>query len=132
MPRRPRERQRRASREPEREPELPLGEARDLPLPETRMSGAGPAALMSETTPGEPMPGLATPEQLQQLRDAEGVEAERIFLELMIAHHQGGVEMASAVIERSEHPVVVDLAAGMVRAQQSEVDYMTELLEARS
>lgn len=83
-------------------------------------------------TPGEPMPGLATPEQLQQLRDASGVEAERLFLELMIAHHQGGVEMASAVIERSKHPVVVDLATSMVRAQQSEVDYMTELLEARS
>ena len=83
-------------------------------------------------TPGEPMPGLATPEQMQQLRDAEGVEAERLFLELMIAHHRGGVEMAEAVIERSEHPVVLDLAGGMVRVQQSELDYMTELLEARS
>ena len=42
--------------EPEREPELPLETHRDLPLPDARMSGAGPAALMSETTPGEPMP----------------------------------------------------------------------------
>ncbi|MGY6497819.1 MAG: DUF305 domain-containing protein [Microcella sp.] len=82
-------------------------------------------------TPGEPMPGLATPEQMQQLRAADGLEAEVLFLELMIAHHQGGVEMAAAVIERSEHPVVLDLAGGMVRVQQSELDYMTELLEAR-
>ncbi|WP_223360096.1 DUF305 domain-containing protein [Leifsonia sp. ZF2019] len=39
--------------------------------------------------PGEPMPGLATPEQLAQLRAATGVDAERLFLTLMIAHHRG-------------------------------------------
>lgn len=79
---------------------------------------------------GEPMPGLATPEQLQQLRDTEGVEAERLFLELMIAHHQGGVEMAEAVLARSDDPLVTPLAKGMVLVQQKEVDYMTELLAA--
>lgn len=81
--------------------------------------------------PGEPMPGLATVEQLQELRDADGVEAERIFLELMIAHHMGGVEMAEAALARSEHPVVTNLAAGMVAVQDKEIEYMTELLEER-
>ncbi|WP_087574981.1 NupC/NupG family nucleoside CNT transporter [Sphingobium sp. SJ10-10] len=42
--------------EPEREPELPLGDHPDIALPETRISGAGPAALLPEATPGEPMP----------------------------------------------------------------------------
>lgn len=36
--------------------ELPLGDHPDLLLPETRISGAGPAALLPEGTPGEPMP----------------------------------------------------------------------------
>ncbi|HAF43059.1 MAG TPA: NupC/NupG family nucleoside CNT transporter [Sphingobium sp.] len=40
--------------EPEREPELPLDDG--IHLPEARRSGAGPAALNAETTPGEPMP----------------------------------------------------------------------------
>ena len=44
--------------------------------------------------PGERMPGLATPEQMAALADAEGVDAERLFLELMTEHHIGGVEMA--------------------------------------
>ena len=77
------------------------------------------------------MPGLATFEQMQALQQAEGVEAERQFLELMIAHHIGGVEMAEAVVARSNEQVVLDLAAGMIALQQKEIDYMTELLAAR-
>lgn len=46
--------------EPEREPELPLED--DIHLPETRRSGAGPAALMAET-PGEPMPPASHDEE---------------------------------------------------------------------
>lgn len=83
-------------------------------------------------TPGEPMPGVATFEQMQALQEAEGVEAERLFLELMIAHHQGGVEMAEAVIARSSQPQVTGLAEGMVQLQSKELAYMSELLAARS
>ncbi len=83
-------------------------------------------------TPGEPMPGVATFEQMQALQSATGVEAERLFLELMIAHHQGGVEMAEAVIARSTHPQVTGLAEGMVLLQSKELTYMAELLAARS
>ncbi|MBZ9649170.1 NupC/NupG family nucleoside CNT transporter [Sphingobium sp. 3R8] len=36
--------------------ELPLGDHPDLQLPDTRISGVGPAALLPEGTPGEPMP----------------------------------------------------------------------------
>lgn len=82
-------------------------------------------------SPGDPMPGLATPEQMAALADAEGVEAERLFLELMTAHHLGGVEMAEAVLARTELPLVTNLAAGMVAIQDKEIDYMRELLEAR-
>lgn len=81
--------------------------------------------------PGERMPGLATPEQMAALADAEGVEAERLFLELMTAHHLGGVEMAEAVLARTDLPLVTNLAAGMVAIQDKEIDYMRELLDAR-
>lgn len=83
-------------------------------------------------TPGQPMPGVATFEQMQALQNATGVKAERLFLELMIAHHEGGVEMAEAVLARSDHPQVRALAEGMVQLQQKELDYMSELLAARS
>ena len=81
---------------------------------------------------GEAMPGLATPEQLQSLRDASGLDAERIFLELMIAHHKGAVEMGDAVLTRTDVSVVRSFATGMITAQESEIAYMEDLLAARS
>jgi len=42
--------------QPEREPELPLGEHAPLPLPDTRAGGVGPAALPDESAPGESLP----------------------------------------------------------------------------
>ena len=59
---------------------------------------------------------------------AQGVDAVRLFLTLMIAHHQGGVEMAEAVLARTDVPQVVSLATGIERAQQAEIVAMRELL----
>lgn len=83
-------------------------------------------------TPGEPMPGVASFEQMQELQNATGADAERFFLEFMIAHHQGGVEMAEALLARSDHPLVTGLANGMILLQSKELTYMSELLAARS
>ncbi|MDO7880953.1 DUF305 domain-containing protein [Antiquaquibacter soli] len=81
--------------------------------------------------PGDPMPGLATDEQLAELASLTGVEAERYYLELMIAHHKGGVEMAEAVLARTDTPVVVDLASSIVKAQTSEIELMESMLAER-
>lgn len=78
--------------------------------------------------PGSPMPGLATPGQVADLDAATGTDADRVYLELMIEHHKGGVEMANALLDRSDEGVAVSLARGIVTAQQSEIDYMRELL----
>jgi uncharacterized protein (DUF305 family) len=81
--------------------------------------------------PGEPMPGMATYAQLDTLSNLSGVEAERYFLELMIAHHHGGVEMAEAILDRSDTRVVRDLATSIVKAQESEISLMEEMLAER-
>lgn len=77
------------------------------------------------------MPGMATDEQLGELREAEGVEAEIIFLELMIPHHEGGVRMAEAAAELANEDYVVDLATGMAESQEAEIRYLEELLAER-
>ena len=76
------------------------------------------------------MPGMATQEQLAQLRAATGDDAVRLFLELMIPHHEGGLEMADAVLARTTVPQVVSLATGIERAQRSEIVVMQDLLAA--
>jgi uncharacterized protein (DUF305 family) len=85
----------------------------------------------SAHVPGGPMPGMATEEQLAELRSLTGVEAEKLYLELMIEHHKAGVEMAQAILDRTENRAVTSLATSMVKSQQSEIDYMNELLAER-
>jgi uncharacterized protein (DUF305 family) len=83
-------------------------------------------------TPGDPMPGLATPEQIAELKSLSGVEAERYFLTLMIAHHKGGLEMAEALLDRSDYRPVVQLARGIVEVQTTEISVMEAMLAARA
>ncbi|MBH0128928.1 DUF305 domain-containing protein [Salinibacterium sp. NK8237] len=81
----------------------------------------------SDSTTAMTMPGLATYDQMEALR-ASTTDADAMFLELMIAHHAGGVDMAEGLLERSTNDVVTSLAEGMVAVQMSEINYMNELL----
>lgn len=102
-------------------------------------SGTGSMAWMGDGTHGHgatggalsDMPGWVQADDLAALRDAEGVDAERVFLELMIAHHAGGVEMARYAVEHAHHPEVVRLAQGIVDSQTRETVVLQDLLDAR-
>lgn len=85
----------------------------------------------SSHVPGEPMPGIATPGQMEELKSLSGVAAENLYLKLMIAHHLGGIEMAEAILDRSTNRAVTNLARGMITVQQGEIGYMNDLLEER-
>ena len=78
-----------------------------------------------------PMPGMATPEQLNQLRSLKGIEAESLFLQLMIPHHRGGVVMGEAALARARRPEVRTLAQSIVDAQTSEIALMQGLLQQK-
>jgi uncharacterized protein (DUF305 family) len=80
-------------------------------------------------SPGDPMPGLATAEQVAELKSLTGPDAEKLFLELMIAHHQGAIEMAEAVLDRTDVRVVTELATTIRNSQAGEIEYMRTLLE---
>ena len=78
------------------------------------------------------MPGMASPAQMATLAAASGVDAERQFLTLMIAHHRGAIEMAEAILDQTQHPAVTAFARGVLASQQSEIDLMTKMLEERT
>ena len=82
-------------------------------------------------TPGEPMPGLATDAEIAALTSATGVDAERQFLTLMIAHHLGAVEMAEAVGDRADNTSVLGFANSVVISQNAEITLMEDMLAAR-
>jgi len=78
------------------------------------------------------MPGMATRQQLDDLRTADGVEAERLFLRLMIAHHEGGVAMADAAVAEARTREVRTLAGAIAAAQTSEIALLQRMLAERS
>lgn len=81
-------------------------------------------------TPGV-MPGMATPEQLNQLRNLQGADADGLFLQLMILHHRGGVQMADAALSKTKTHQVLLLAQSILEAQTSEIELMQGLLQEK-
>ena len=77
------------------------------------------------------MHGMASEAELGQLREASGVAAETLFLQLMIRHHEGGVIMARAVTALSRRPEVVQMAKSVEEGQQVEIARMKQLLAER-
>ncbi|MBE1592462.1 DUF305 domain-containing protein [Nonomuraea angiospora] len=93
------------------------------------MSGHGHGGAAA-ATPGS-MPGMATPQELTQLKEAQGTQAEVLFLQLMIRHHEGGVQMAEGLLKLSTRAEVVSMAQKIVQGQSGEIKLMTELLKQR-
>ena len=69
----------------------------------------------------EMMPGMATDKQLRDLASATGTTADNLFVDLMVAHHKGGVHMAEYAMTNAVNDEVVKMAAATVEAQQSEI-----------
>lgn len=73
------------------------------------------------------MPGAMTPEQMEQLRNASGAEFDRMFLTMMIEHHQGAVTMAQQEVDQGSNPDAKQLAEKIVADQNAEIARMREL-----
>ena len=75
------------------------------------------------------MPGMATGDQMVALAEGSGRDFERMWLELMIAHHEGAIEMAEQVEGTTDDAEVRALAAAITEAQQEEIARMQGLLD---
>jgi uncharacterized protein (DUF305 family) len=84
---------------------------------------------MGMPVPADRMVGMATQEQLEQLADTDGPEADRLFAELMIAHHQGGVHMAEFAKDRAATDEARTLARSMYEAQLGEIGELQRILD---
>jgi len=73
------------------------------------------------------MDGMLSDSELETLASASGSEFDRLFLEGMIAHHVGAIEMAQSVLN-SDNPEVRQLAAAIVSSQADQIATMKGLL----
>jgi len=74
------------------------------------------------------MPGMATPQQLEQLRNAKGRDVDVLFCQLMLRHHLGGIHMVDGVLSETSDGEVQGLAEGMKAGQTKEVKILQDLL----
>ena len=68
------------------------------------------------------MPGICA------LRQARGEAVDTMYLQLMLRHHQGGLDMMEYAAQNAEVPAVRTLAQTMVNTQASETTRMTQML----
>lgn len=93
------------------------------------MAGHGGHAV----TPDAPaaMPGMASEDELKKLREATGKDQEILFLQLMIRHHEGGVQMGRGLLKLSDREEVATMAQHIVDGQTGEIELMTDMLRQR-
>lgn len=75
------------------------------------------------------MPGMATTAQLDALEAASGREADELFVELMIAHHQAGIEMAEYAVEHAANDEVIAFAESIITGQRGEIAELQGLVD---
>ena len=83
---------------------------------------------MNEPTPIDRMPGLASDADINKLLTSKGADADKLFVDLMVAHHQGGIHMAQYAATHANVPEVRRFAASMVTGQTGEISEMRALV----
>ncbi len=98
----------------------------------TADSGSGHGMGGRDGGPGHRMTGMMTDEQMDALESASGPEFDRMWLEMMIEHHKGAVEMSQEVLTEGTNPQTRGMAQAIIDGQQSEIDRMQEMLQSGS
>ena len=76
------------------------------------------------------LPGMMSPDELAALETAGDSEFRARWLQMMIQHHQGAIELAQAEQENGVFPPAVDLAEQIEAAQKREVEALQGLLDS--
>ena len=73
--------------------------------------------------------GMMSEDEMRSLEGANGAEFDRMFLEMMIRHHEGAIDMARTEVDEGRLNEVKQMAQRIIDAQQSEIGEMRQLLE---
>jgi uncharacterized protein (DUF305 family) len=91
------------------------------PMMPGRGPGMGGMGMMN-------MGGMASDSEMAALRGAQGVDAARLYLDLMIPHHEGAITMAQNEIANGQFADEIALCRSIVTSQQQEIAEMQGIL----
>lgn len=87
-----------------------------------------PVAMDSSMDHSSMMSGMLTVEEIETLGSLRGAEFDMAWLEAMIKHHEGAIQMADDVLSSGVNADVKTLAEEIISTQQSEIDAMRTML----
>src|SRR5262245_34373002 len=90
-----------------------------------------PSAHRGMDMKGTTMAGMASPADMAKLATLKGTDFDRLFLTLMIAHHDGALKMVDELVKKpgsAYDPVLFQFTSDVKSGQKAEIDRMTALL----
>lgn len=69
---------------------------------------------------------MSMDEMSKQLENKSGDEFDKAFIEMMIAHHQGAIDMANLIPARAKHDEIKKLGEAIISAQTKEIKDMQQ------
>ncbi|WP_179968501.1 DUF305 domain-containing protein [Mycolicibacterium helvum] len=87
-----------------------------------------PNAMGDHGGHGAGMQGMVDDATMAKLKSLNGPEFDTLWLQAMISHHQGAIDMAKAEIANGQSADMTAMAKTMVTAQQGEIDQMKQML----
>jgi len=75
------------------------------------------------------MDGMMSDDEMSVMSDTMGADLDRMFLEMMIRHHQGAIQMAEVELGEGSNAEVLALAQVIIDGQQAEIDQMQSMLD---
>jgi uncharacterized protein (DUF305 family) len=101
----------------------------DEDIPETVRDHANADKPMDEMDHGDgDMPGMMSAEDMSALKAVPDDQFEQMWLEMMIEHHEGAIEMAEEQVKDGRYQAAVEMASEIVVSQTAEIEMMRDLL----
>jgi uncharacterized protein (DUF305 family) len=97
-------------------------------VPSSDMAGMDHGDMSNDS--GGAMAGMMDEDEMNDLKAASGAAWDRMFLEMMIRHHEGAIEMAQAEVDDGQNPDATAMAAKIISDQQAEITQMQQLLKS--
>ena len=74
------------------------------------------------------MAGMVDDATMAKLKTLKGADFDTLWLQSMISHHQGAIEMAGGEVAGGQNADMISMAQKIVTAQQAEIDQMKQML----
>ncbi|WP_067816835.1 DUF305 domain-containing protein [Nocardia inohanensis] len=94
----------------------------------TLLQAFGKGAPSATMNAHEGMSGMMSHDQMTQLEQLSGTEFDKLWMRMMIEHHQGAIAMANTELATGQNTDSKALAQAIAGAQQGEIDQMNRML----